>query len=205
MRIGKDAMGSGRTDNSREVLETVRDYGWCAVHVRPGEGSETGAATTASTLWEEGFEAAFSAATPRAAAPADADGYRPGYAYSIGFGLTRSGPEAAIFGLSIEQARAALWRFWDLDLDPQALTDGARLSGVLRDRTVIVRRVTAARYDSYFGTALRTYVSLAEFGRLQVIQLVYPDHAGRAPWDDGCDPRFRRAQPALYARPDFGA
>lgn len=155
---------------NREVLETIRDHGWCAVHVRAGPADEG----------EGGAR------------------WRPDYAYSIGFGLTRRWPEAAIFGLSLEHARGALWRLWELERDPAALSDGARLDGVLKDRSVVVRRVSATRFDAYFSTGLKTYVSLAEFGRMRMLQLVYPDHDGRFPWDAGCDPRFRRAQPALH-------
>lgn len=159
---------SAEIEDSRAMMETIRDYGWCAVQIK-------------------------------AEAATDAQPYRPGYVYTIGFGLTRVGPEAAIFGLSAAHARAALDRLWELDVDLGAMPDGARLSGVLKDRDVALRRVSATRHDGYFGSAVAAYNALAEFGRLRVVQLVFPDNQGLMPWDPACEPRFRRAQPPLYA------
>lgn len=159
---------SAQIKSGPEVLETIRDYGWCAVLTPAGDEN----------------------------APA---GWRAGYAYSIGFGLTRGAPEAAIFGLGPSDARAALWRLWEKNLPPSALVDGAVVHGVLSDRPVILRRTSASRHEAYFAAAQETYAALAEFGRLNVAQIVYPDDAGRYPWDRWCDPDYRRAQPPLYA------
>ncbi len=160
-------------ESSREMMETIRDHGWCAVRVKARPAGET-------------------------------EPYRPGYVYSVGFGLTRRAPEAAIFGLSVAHARAALWRLWDKDVDPAELHDGLSLDGVLKDRQVVVRRISATRHDAYFGAAVSSYNMLAEFGRLRLVQLVFPDNAGKLPWDPECEPRFRRAQPPLHVAEPTG-
>lgn len=196
-----DAAARRSTHDSR-VLETIRDHGWCAVHIRPRTTSD------ASRQDPDALDAEPTAAVSRIAGAAPTiNGVVPGYAYSIGFGLTRDWPEATIFGLSLVQSRAALHRFWSLGQAPDTLmrdaasgrpTGEAIVHGVLPDRPVMIRPISARRYDAYFGTALRAYTSLAEFGKLRVVQIVYPDNAGRWPWDHRAAARFANAQPPLY-------
>jgi hypothetical protein len=190
---------SHQIDNGREVLETIRDHGWCAVHVRAMGVQKTAQKSSDGDHKSSETPRIIQASPSTRSELSKSDGYRPGYAYSVGFGLTRETPEAAVFGLALETARAALWRLWDLELGRQGFTDGEKLDGVLPNRSVMLRRISAARYDAYFGTALKTYASLCEFGRLRMMQVVYPDDAGRYPWEPQADYRFQRAQPALYA------
>lgn len=195
--------------HDRRVLETIRDHGWCAVHIRPRPAPEPSAAAEPGPAPD--LQPAPEAPTVSriAGSAPTVNGVVPGYAYSIGFGLTSDWAEAAIFGLSLVQSRAALHRFWTNGVSPETLLresgGDAVLHGVLPDRPVMIRPVSARRYDAYFATALRAYTSLAEFGVLRFVQIVYPDDAGRWPWDRRASASFARAQPPLYepARPQL--
>lgn len=200
-----DQAAARRATHDSRVLETVRDHGWCAVHIRPRAATAPDP-TDAAAPGADGGAPAGPAVSRIAQSAPTINGVAPGYAYSIGFGLTANWPEAAIFGLSLVQSRAALYRFWSKGVSPEKLLRDAAgrghceaiVDGVLLDRPVMIRRISARRYDAYFATALRAYTSLAEFGSLRFVQLVYPDDAGRWPWDHRASPRFANAQPPLY-------
>jgi hypothetical protein len=127
-----------------------------------------------------------------------ADGPGPDFAYSIGLVRTYAHPEIIVVGLPMDVAHNII-----NDLGA-AVRDGARfnagqISGAfLKDYDVTFRAVPEYQYGAYLGWGQQVY-GRSDF---PVLQLIYPDRAGRWPWQDGVASQFRALQPVLADEPE---
>lgn len=118
----------------------------------------------------------------------------PGYTYSIGFEPTFGQPEVVIFGLQPVAARGLLGMVADQHGGGVSLPIGGMFTGLLEnDLRCCLLEVPAAQVVERFPTA----DGILGVGGYRVLQFVWPDRAGRLPWDDGYDDRLRLAQPVI--------
>ncbi len=117
----------------------------------------------------------------------------PGWSYSIGLYRTRRQPEVVVFGLDQKVAH-----FVVNELGRRA-TDGAfepeqAHEGLLDGHTCILKNVHQCWYKPFFGYGLWYY----RHAFFPVLQVVWPDHDQRYPWDPEFKAAWRWAQPFLY-------
>jgi len=129
----------------------------------------------------------------------------PSFSYSVGFAETLDAPEFIVFGLPGELMHAMLWEmFHKLKGGVPVPEDGERVAGILEGYDCVVR-------DVHPENVVRDYLNSAIWrwgdptlrgGSLKVRQLFWPGVTQRLfPWESGCDPEVRAAQPLLYLPP----
>lgn len=121
-----------------------------------------------------------------------ADDEGPGFSYSTGFWLTLGQPEVILFGIRRETAQAALWSLFRMLQAGRPLRAGVRDEDLFNDLPAWLEVVDPARYRDYLGWSGWFYGG-ADF---PCLQLVWPDPAGRFPWQ-GMDPQYADLQPDL--------
>jgi hypothetical protein len=115
----------------------------------------------------------------------------PAFSYTVG--LSDDGlPELLVTGLPPEVAQPVL-----NDLAVRLRRDGALpvsepLADVFAGMPAVLQEVPFARCAAYVRVAADR-----RQGPLRVLQLIWPDAAGRFPWEAGYDQRFRTVQPVL--------
>lgn len=126
----------------------------------------------------------------------------PSWAYTIGF-LERGAPELATIGLAPESSHALLtWAFDEHEADDPLLVGREHRRTCWDDLPVSVVALDPDRYlppsdlaSARFGYSAARGSALPAEPRVH--QLVWPDDAGRLPWDPGHDDGLRRHQPLL--------
>lgn len=119
----------------------------------------------------------------------------PGYTYTIGFEETFGHPELVIFGLAPVAARGLL------EMIATHLEAGGELPvgsfvGLLdNDLPAAVLPIEMPEHAPLFESAA-VYYSRDDF---RIRQFIWPDRAGKLPWDEGYDDRLRMAQPVIAA------
>ncbi len=125
----------------------------------------------------------------------------PPYAYTTGLWDSAGSPELVVFGLGKDLASGVFARAFDeMKSGALVLSDGARWSGVIANFDCKWRRVHPTQLTTErFGTALwyRHHRS-GRYDDLNMYQLVWPDTAGRFPWDEGCSVEARMDQMPAY-------
>jgi hypothetical protein len=118
-----------------------------------------------------------------------------GYGYTIGFGATYGYPEVVVMSLGVETTSVVLSRLAEMlragerPVANQKLDLDLTFPVVLRSVEIDVARGHLALADAFYTVRGAPY---------EVLQLVWPDAAGRFPWESG----FVVAgsyQPKLYA------
>jgi hypothetical protein len=130
----------------------------------------------------------------------DPDGREPDWAYSVGFTETLRQPEVIVFGLPVGTAHAILWDVFRTLQAGKVAEDGQVWPHLLVDHDCVLRRVHPSQViREHLNSALWFWGDPARRGApLSAFQLVWPDRAGRFPWDRGCQQAVRDRQPALY-------
>ncbi|MEV7007287.1 DUF4262 domain-containing protein [Streptosporangium sp. NPDC051022] len=128
--------------------------------------------------------------------PEDEDG--PGWAFTVGLWHTFRSPETAMFGLDIEVMRDCLNTLADEIAAGNGLVADQERDDVIRNYSVVTRNVDQSWYRSLFGMALHFY----QRPPLPFMEVVWPDNAGRFPWDPRATPRLRELQPSLWIPKD---
>jgi hypothetical protein len=106
---------------------------------------------------------------------------RPGFAYTIGLFHRHHHPEVVVLGLPDGTAHEVL------NVVGGAVSRGARFEAgvqtgeILQGLAVAFVELPTAAYPSYLGYARRFYGG----DEFTALQLVWPDAAGRFPWDEG--------------------
>jgi hypothetical protein len=119
------------------------------------------------------------------------------YVFSVGIMHTLGHPELVMFGLDPELMHDVLWTAYrDVQSGRRIDADGL-YEGLIEGYAVAAREVHGSWHAHYLGYAQwhRRYVG--KRGTLRAMQLVWPDKAGRFPWEDGCHASVVDLQPRL--------
>ena len=116
--------------------------------------------------------------------PDDAEG--PGFAYSIG-----QEPEILVFGLEPEVMHAVL----NACAEATEIKPDVPLSGFLPGFSVVFRAVDKAHYPAYLGYAMWYH----EGSDFPALQCVWPDDAGKFPWEPAFQKELRPLQPDTWS------
>lgn len=124
----------------------------------------------------------------------------PEFAFTIGHFENRSHPELIIIGLRPGTAE----QFLNLAADRitsanEKIIPYKKYNDLADGVTVAFVPVAYKYYDEYLGYANWYYDSMPK--PFPALQLVWPDRAGRFPWEDGYDQRILKLQPLLGAMP----
>lgn len=124
----------------------------------------------------------------------------PGYVFSVGMFHTLGHPEICIFGLEDIEAMAAIVnQVGQVVRDGASFHDGSRSDDILVDYSCVFREVPPRFYGPLFGYNLWFY----EEEPFSMLQCVWPDAAGKYPWDADFDAlRLPAGQPVLADEPD---
>lgn len=121
------------------------------------------------------------------------------FTYTAGLWALADHPELIIVGLPAETAK------WVLDQAVERITQGhpmaagTTIHGLIGEYPAAVRAVDAQRLP-LLAFAADLYRGLV----FTAVQLVWPDRAGKFPWERAAQPDFRRAQPLLFSTSRFG-
>ena len=120
----------------------------------------------------------------------------PGFSFTTGFWVSVTQPEVIIFNMKEDIAHDV---FWDLYRDAQsgkALPVGKRTDAVFANLPAYVFPVAKKHYRDFLGWS-RWFYGGDDF---PCLQLVWPDQAGRFPWEPEFDIEFKVDQPDLTER-----
>lgn len=120
----------------------------------------------------------------------------PEYAYSVGL-PTLGQPEVLVLGLPADVAQALINRVADLVDEGRRFADGDTVHDIADGFPVVFRAVPAAQAAAH----CKWIAWYHEGAPVEVLQLVYPDRAGRWPWEAGIDDAFAWQQPVLATAP----
>jgi len=120
----------------------------------------------------------------------DAENGRPNFAYTVG--LTERGlPELLVFALG-PSGQTILNDLSGSLLEGKSLPRNTRLHDVFERLDAVLQDVPPSIAEQYLNVAFSKYGD-----RVQCVQLVWPDAAGRMPWEPGHDESMRKLQPLL--------
>jgi hypothetical protein len=122
----------------------------------------------------------------------DAD---PPFSFSIGLALNYGQAEIVIFGLAPSKAAAIINIVRDDAAAGKKYVANDVSSDILVNGKVCFVDVPLEAYDKYLGTAIWFYRKSPR--PFPCLQLVWPDRAGRFPWETEFDVVFKRDQPIL--------
>lgn len=120
----------------------------------------------------------------------------PAFAFTIGFYRSFQRPEVIITGLPLEVAHVILNAIGDSLRRGEQYQAGGSYDTLLEGYDCTFRTVPKEQYREFLGTAMWYYRG-TDFPCLQCI---WPDRAGRWPWEPEASDSFRAAQP-LVATP----
>ena len=123
--------------------------------------------------------------------PADDEG--PSFGYTVGVFKSFGHAELVMVGLKVEALHAFLNLIVGEVKAGKRFEVGPRYPEIIEGYECCFRSVHLSQFDEYFGQAIRFYGDK----NFPVLQCVYPDKAGRFPWEDGCSPGFVAMQTML--------
>ncbi|WP_234334584.1 DUF4262 domain-containing protein [Streptomyces sp. NRRL B-1347] len=122
----------------------------------------------------------------------------PGFAYTIGLSHTHGAPELAMFGLDVGVMHRMLNTLGDKAASRAVLGAGQAHQDVADDCQVVLKDVDPRWYRIFFRRAIGFY----RRPPFPVLQVAWPDAAGRFHGDRQAMGRHRESQPQLWLRPD---
>jgi hypothetical protein len=124
----------------------------------------------------------------------DADEGLPEFAYTIGLYQNYQQPEIIVFGVELATMHEILNVCGEKVQAGETLALGSPVAEVLKGYEVRFRAVRArTSYDEHLGYAIWFY----DGREFPVVQLLWPDKAGRFPDDPASTAEFRKFQPLL--------
>ena len=117
----------------------------------------------------------------------------PDFAYTVGLMENFGHPELIILGIPGDRAHLILNCARDVVRNGARFSAGSTSDDVLEGFSVTFRAVPPAQRSAHFGWAEWFY----DERPYSALQLVYPDQAGRWPWDPESSNAFRESQPIL--------
>lgn len=127
--------------------------------------------------------------------PEDDEG--PGFAFTVGLLYSYGHPELLAIGLSPAASHGLLSGAVERIKAGQELSEGP-VSDLAYGLDLYFAPIDEAHLRAYLGYALWFYKSLG--APLPALQLVWPDAAGRFPWQSRHDPKLAALQPVLCGR-----
>lgn len=124
------------------------------------------------------------------------DGPGPQFAYSIGLFHTLGQPEIIMFGLRSTTAGKIINTIGEEMRKGAKFEDWHESDQILDGYSCIFRKVDPDLYSEYVGYAMWFYRP----DKFPVLQCVWPDKAGRYPWQPGVTAEFFERQPILAQR-----
>jgi hypothetical protein len=122
----------------------------------------------------------------------------PGFAYSIGVPTTLPGrAEIMLFGLDPETQGHLINTIVEQMREGYTFEAGKRYEDIVKSLPVYFGKVELRYYEDHFGKAIEYHHGF----KFDVLQMVWPDTAGKFPWQEGFEEKFRAAQPLLFERP----
>lgn len=162
-------------ESDRQLIDDVREYGFHQIHVAQAVGDPY---------------------------PTPEWGDVPNWTYTIGFYASAGHPELVMFSLDHETAASVAWDIF------RAVQSGRRFEPytiyddvlpTFEEGQCSFEPVSPEWAPSLFGAA-RWFYKRQDF---PVLQYLWPDKAGRFPWDDNADPVTRSWFPRLTESPEY--
>ncbi len=122
--------------------------------------------------------------------------FTPPFAYTVGLMFTRQHPELIIFGLRDEGPRI-LRTMAELIALGRRFDAPGEYEGALENGKVATHIVHPTQHEFYLGYAMGYCRDQGCGGKLQAIQVFWPDKQGLFPFQRGCDDGVYEAQPRL--------
>jgi hypothetical protein len=119
----------------------------------------------------------------------------PGFSYTTGFWVGLGQPEVIVFGLDQTLAHDVLWDIYRDLAAGKPLPVEARTGEVFGGCDAWLRPMGRQHYRDYLGWSLWFY----QGDEFPCLQLLWPDRAGRFPWEAGAEAAVRELQPGLGA------
>jgi hypothetical protein len=117
----------------------------------------------------------------------------PGFSYTTGFWVHASHPELIIFNTKPEIAHNVFWTLYRDAKAGKPLPVGIRTDAPFENLPAVAFHVARNHYPDFLGWS-RWFYGGDDFPCLQI---VWPDRAGRFPWEPHFDPTFEEDQPDL--------
>ncbi|HEX4613052.1 MAG TPA: DUF4262 domain-containing protein [Urbifossiella sp.] len=121
----------------------------------------------------------------------------PGFAFSLGLHETHGHPEVLLIGQKTDNMYGLVNHMGGRVRGGDRFDPGEPTEGVIERFPVWFVPVEQAHYRDYLGYA-NWYYGSTDY---PVFQCVWPDGAGRFPWDAGVSPGLRTRQPVLGPAP----
>lgn len=121
-------------------------------------------------------------------------GHTADWAYSIGLWHSLRSPEVCLLGVPSDTAMRLVNTIAGQIREGRALSPDERRGGVIDGHPVAIRPVHPSWYTALFGAGL-DYTQQPPW---PMVQALWPDKAGRFPWEDGFDEASRGLQPLLW-------
>lgn len=118
----------------------------------------------------------------------------PDWAYSIGLWHSYGSVEVCLLGIPQQEAMLAVNAVGELIRDGLTLTPELRLTGVIEEFELALAPVHGSWYERLFGAAIDYY----QRPPFPVVQLLWPDAAGRYPGDPAREQSAQADQPSLW-------
>jgi len=116
----------------------------------------------------------------------------PAFSYTTGF-LLKDSPEFIVFSLKREIAHDVFWDLYREAADEARRAVGVRRDDIFGNLPAYLFRVADRYQREYLGWSRWFYGKEV----IPTLQLVWPDRAGKFPWQPGFDEEFRNDQPDL--------
>lgn len=117
----------------------------------------------------------------------------PEFAYSVGLHRSFGHPEIIVVGLDEETMHDLINDVGEAISEGRKFREGSISSTFVEEFDVIFRLVPRPHHAAYLPWAHALYAGEA----FDALQLVYPDHKRRWPWNTAVAPAFRSEQPVL--------
>lgn len=122
-----------------------------------------------------------------------AEGDLPEFTYTIGLYQNYRHPEILVYGLPRDRAHPIVNELGEGIRNGEVYLTGKTYGEILQKYSCTFRAIPSSQYLEHLGWAMWFY----EGPEFPALQLVYPDSAGRWPWQDGVAEGFRQRQPIL--------
>jgi hypothetical protein len=120
---------------------------------------------------------------------------RPGFSYSVGL-AERDLPEIVVFGVGAEEGPKIIGDSARTALDGGRLNMNEPLHGLLNNFKAVLRSLAPDEIQLYLKAAW-----VRSSGKMDAVQLVWPDPKGKFHWEAGFDEKFLHYQPLLGSDP----